>query len=230
MEVAKPKCTPQTADQRMYMVPLKEIFGRPQDQLEFIPHRQVVPAHQKETCRADGYSSNPGGLSISITYNLPANKLAIPVIEQTDVSPEKLDSTTTLQFSIYYDVQHSVLNVHLLKATNLPIASASGMNQGVFLRIHIASRKDRVFESMLVTKSKLAVFNEVFELSNVRPEMVCTEKLVFQIYESGRAFVGRFIGSVVLPLGEADLFGVITTMRIDETGANLPVSHDHCIL
>lgn len=56
----------------------------------------------------------------------------------------------------------------------------------------------------------------VFHL-NMSGEKHCSDTLVFRVYKGTKPSKGKFIGSVVLPLDEADMFGV---MKIDETGVS----------
>ncbi len=215
------KQSPQTAEERMYMVPLEDIFGSSDNSMST---RYRRPIHQLSGATlSDSHSPSPRSFSVSTTYSLPTDEelSPIPVIMQTEVGCEQLDSSAILQFSIYYDVQRSVLNIHLLKATRLPFSSSSRKERGAFVRMCLASNKKQVFESSLVAKSYQVEFDESFDFHGVMNGRLHTETLIFQIYEGTTTSVVKSVGSVVLPLGEADLFGVITTMKIDETRTDL---------
>lgn len=214
-----PESSQQTPDERMYMIPLQEIFG---GQTQFAAHR--LPVSSSASTSTGGYSPlSPKSFSTTYYTRSTEDELGlIPIVEQTELACKQLESPATLQFSIYLDIQRSVLNIHLLNATNLP-PSLNKTYQGVFVSMYLASSKETVFESKLVTKACKVVFNEDFDFPNVTSERSSKDTLIFQIYEGTMISVGKFVGSVVLPLGEVDLFGVITTMKIDETGANLPV-------
>ncbi len=151
--------------------------------------------------------------------------LSFPVLEQSEVSPE--DTCPTLQFSVFYDIQYSTLQIHLRRATNLSLVTydrkekAKNEKSKVFVIMYLYPHKGEIFESKPVQELRDPVFNEFFEFhveGNISPNI-----LVFRMYEGMKVSKGNFIGSVVLPLGEADLFGVITTMKIDKSGENLPV-------
>ncbi len=152
-----------------------------------------------------------------------------PIIEQTEVFPEEAGTYSTLQFSIFYDVQQSRLQIHLLKAIKLklphgPQSSPRRQQPSVLVVMHLYPHGEDIFSSQPMPWSPSTDFNQLFEFKGLAVDGARSQSLVFRIYKGTKPSQANFVGSVVLPLGEADLFGVITTMRIDETGANLPVS------
>ncbi len=148
-----------------------------------------------------------------------------PIIQQSDVLPEAVRTSSVLQFSVYHDIQRSVLQVHLLRATKLlPVSIWVNKKSNVFVVMYLFPNKEEIYESRLVPSSTSPRLDQVFEVSGLTVEEIRRQSLVFRIYEGTQRSKGNFIGSVVLPLGEADLFGVITTMKIDKSGENLPVN------
>ena len=161
------------------------------------------------------------GTSVEPLVTLPS----FPIIEQIETSTN--DKNATLQFSVYYDIQSSVLKIHLMRATNLPTmcpSRAKREKQSVFVVMCLYPNKDELFESKPVPSENTCIFDESFRFHKLTVEEACRESIIFRIYRGTKPSRGRFVGSVVMSLGEADLFGVITTMKIDESGGNLPVS------
>ncbi len=145
--------------------------------------------------------------------------------ETDQILPNQADTSPTLQFSIYHDIQRSVLTICLLGAHLLDASEGDTKNQCVFVCMNLELNREEkpIFESKLVPKSQNVIFREAFEFHGVSLQSVRRNKIIMRIYEGIKSSNGNFIGSVVLPLGEADLYGN-TTMRIDVTGRNLPVS------
>ncbi len=147
-------------------------------------------------------------------------------MEQPQRRPQSKPSTglgqvtedSTLTFSVYHDIQRSTLQVHLSKASNLPVQKSG---KKVFVVTQLDPNHWEIYESKPVDFVANPQFDEVYEFDNL---IYCRGNVVFQVYEGYKLSKGNFIGSVVLPLGEADLFGAITTMKIDKSGENLPVS------
>ncbi len=167
----------------------------------------------------------------SKSLEAPAPESIIPVLEQTELTPEEAQTTPMLQLSIYFDVQCSILNIHLMKATNLAaILSGTSTRKehlSIFVVLYLDPNKEEMFHSKLVPKSFDPEFNEQFQFTKLTMEEARRESVVFRIYEGTKSSKGRFIGSVMLPLCEVDLFGVITTMKIDASGKNLPVTYNN---
>ncbi len=228
------------AGSRMQVVPLERIFGSPQGQIKFAEHRQIS---QEETdqdyayCTSGEFSPQAKVFrSTSVSYyqvcipndinaTCPTESyLTFPIIEQSEILPEQTDTSPTLQFSIYHDIQRSVLNICLLGALLLPASEDDTKNQSVFVCMNLELNREEIFESKLMPKSQNVIFKEAFDFHGVSLKDVCRNRIIIRIYEGIKSSKGNFIGSVVLPLGEADLYGVNTTMRIDVTGRNLPVS------
>lgn len=208
---------------KMQLVPLKEIFGpEPREQATFTEHERTATGMVGPLKRR---------FTSSITYASPPDVdssreafVVYPIVEQTEVSPEQANTTPTLQFSIYHNVQMATLTINLLKATNLSLSAVNKEHQRIFLKTNLAVHRLEKHESRLVPKSRNPEFQDEFMFQNVTVERLCRESIIFRIYEGTKSSKGKFIGAVVLPLNEADLFGVVTTMKIDESGGNLPVS------
>ncbi len=132
---------------------------------------------------------------------------------------------STLQFSLYFDFQSSILTVNLLRGTNLAILPRpkEGSKRRVFVVLHLHPSKEQIFESKLVPSTPNPSFYQAFEFK-LRNEEARRESVVFRLYEGSGGSRSNFIGSVVVSLKKSDIFGTITAMIVDESGKNLPVS------
>ncbi len=147
------------------------------------------------------------------------------VLQRRDVLPEEVGTSPVLQFSVYYDIQRAGLRIHLLRAAKIvPLSSRPHKENNLYVLVYLYPNKEEIHESRPVPSSTNPWFNQVFEISGLTVEESHRQTLVFRIYEGSKCSKRNFSGSVVLPLGEADLFGMITTMKVDKTGENLPVS------
>lgn len=84
--------------------------------------------------------------------------------------------------------------------------------------MHLDPLKEKLHQSILVLNSPTPHSNQIFRVKGLKVAEVRRQSLVFQVYRDTKVSERSFIGSAALPLGEADLFGVITTVRIDKTG------------
>ena len=229
-----PTHTPASSSQTsLPEIPLEKIFGTPEKQNRYTEHRLSTT----DTASLDGVSAGVRRASVfSINYRespgFSARDFTFPIVVQTEIRPECEETAPTLQFSIIHDVSHSVLHVFLLEATNLPESSVgeshtskARKHEGIFVTMYLHPSREEILQSKVVSMSQNPKFEEGFEFSTtVTAKNLHKQSVVFLIYRGTKASKGAFCGSVVLPLGEADLYGVKTIMNVDETGGNLPVS------
>ena len=137
---------------------------------------------------------------------------ALPVLEENMLNE---DSHPIIQFSLYYDVQHSALTVHLHHAKNLPALDRRGTSDP-FVVMYILPNKEEIFESKVIQQTLSPVFDQSFEFKKFLPGDIRQQTLVMRVYDHDRFSKNDTIGGVVLPLESADLFGVVMRMRIEE--------------
>ena len=136
----------------------------------------------------------------------------LPVLE------EKIRGTgqiPMLQFTLLYDVQHCKLTVHLHHATNLPAKDRRGTSDP-FVILYLVPNKEEIFESKVVYKSLNPVFDQSFEFGRLLAEDIRLQTLVFRLYDHDKYSKNDIIGGVALKLKDADLFGVVMRMQIQE--------------
>ena len=118
----------------------------------------------------------------------------------------------SLQFSLYYDIQRHAMTVNLKRAVDLPARNQSGTSDP-FVVLYLVPNKEEMFESTIVHKTLDPIFDQTFEFHNLDPDDIRRQSIVFRICNHNKDDV---IGDLILPLEEADLYGVPYTMRIDE--------------
>ena len=216
-------------------IPISKIFHFPQQRTEFALHPQVTD----EAITVQPTGTQDGTASFKFEKALPIVRVTQyadpPTATGHDssstlssslstISTESIQSISpTLIFSTYYDIQRSLLRVHLHRAENLK----SGLKESIrktFIVMYLVPNKEEVFQSKVVRSTLSPYFYQYFEFTKMMSDEVRRQKLVFRLYDCTKSSKGGFIGSVVVPLGEADLFGVITSKTIDRSGKGLPVS------
>ncbi len=140
--------------------------------------------------------------------------LALPMLEEARIQIE--DNAPVLQFSLLYDVQRSILTVHLQHASNLPAKDRGGTSDP-FVIMYMMPNKDQVYESTVISRSLNPMFDQSFEFHHQDPDGIRQQTLVFRVYDHDRFSKNDLIGSVVFPLNDVDLFGVVMRMQIDES-------------
>ena len=137
----------------------------------------------------------------------------LPVLEENSLS---LDSTyPMLQFSIMYDVQRCALTIHLHHAANLPAKDRRGTSDP-FVVLYLVPNKEEIFESKVIHQTLDPIFDQSFEFKKLTPDDVFRQTLILRVYDHDKFSKNDSIGGVILPLENAELFGVIMRMKIDE--------------
>jgi len=159
----------------------------------------ILPRFRRESSAEVGVQNRP---------------FALPMLEESCIQVE--DKAPVLQFSLLYDVQRSILTVHLQHASNLPAKDRGGTSDP-FVIMYMMPNKEEVYESTVISRTLNPVFEQSFEFHRQLPDGIRQQTLVFRVYDHDRFSRNDLIGSVVFPLEEADLFGVVMRMQIDET-------------
>ena len=151
--------------------------------------------------------------SLPITRSESSLTMELPIIEENLLLEQR--NRPALQFSLHYDILQSTLMIHLHHASNLPAKDRQGTSDP-FVRLHLTPNKEQVFQSTIVYKTLNPVFDQSFQFRNLTPDDIQRQTLVFRIYDHDRFTHDDIIGTVTLPLENADLYGVVMRMVIQD--------------
>ena len=167
--------------------------------------------------------------SVSRHMSLPGNTeseswvLGLPIIEESN--PTGQSDKPMLQFSLHYDIQQSTLMVHLHHASNLPAKDRQGTSDP-FVVLHLTPNKEETFQSAVIYKTLNPVFDQSFQFQGLTPDDIRRQTLIFRIYDHDRFTKNDSIGTVALPLQNADLYGVVMRMIVqDEEEVRIEIRH-----
>ena len=141
---------------------------------------------------------------------------------QSTVSSTAEDRFPMITFTLYYDVQRRTLTVHLIDAVNLPAMDRRGTSDP-FVILFLLPNKEEIFESKVHRRTLEPRFDEVFEFNGLLPNEIRRQSLVLRVLDKDTIGSSDYIGGVVLPLEEADLYGVKVTMRINQSLGDVEV-------
>lgn len=186
----------------------------------------LVPKEPKSAKKAVALSAMASAPPVTCTGESPSHVPMYSAIPAQPAVPSKAAKLfSTLHFSLYHDIQRSILTVRLLKATNLAMRRkwSGSKRRGIFVVLHLHPSKEQVFESRPVSDLVNPSFDQVFEF-NLTAEAAARESIVFRVYEGTGPSRGHLIGLLVVPLIESDLLGVTTVRIIDDGGQGISVS------
>lgn len=153
-----------------------------------------------------------GGRAVSIQQQEVGWVPGLPVLEETTLSENA--HHPLLQFSLHYDVQRCTLTVHLHHGSNLPAMDRRGTSDP-FVVLYLMPNKEEIFESRVIQQTLDPVFDQSFEFKKLTPDDICQQTLILHVYDHDKFSRNDSIGGVILPLENADLFGVVMRMKID---------------
>lgn len=142
----------------------------------------------------------------------------LPVYREKTLNPKELDiKDPVVQFSLHYDVQQSVLRVHLQRASNLSVKFCKGMPTQCdpFVILHLVPYREDTFQTQTIRCTHDPIFNQFFQFRGVAVDDIRLQTLVFKIYN--HASNSESIGKAHLPLADAELFGAIMQLKIIDT-------------
>lgn len=139
--------------------------------------------------------------------------LGLPIMEENDIAGQ--DDKPTVQFSLYYDIQLSMLTVHLHRASNLPAKDRQGTSDP-FVVVYLSPNKEESFQSKVMYRTLNPVFDQSFQFKRLTPDEIRRQTLILRIYDHDRFTHNDSIGMVTLPLENADLYGVVMRMIIQD--------------
>lgn len=121
-----------------------------------------------------------------------------------------------IQFSLYYDIQRRTLSVHLYQALNLPVRRDIRGSHDPFIVIFLLPTREVVHQTVTISNNRDPKYKQIFEFGGILAEEVYQQVLVFQVFYSDKFTRDHLIGSVLMPLKEADLYGIVMTKMIGE--------------
>lgn len=183
-------------------VPLDKVF-------EYKQPRVPMPIHPQ----ISGYSAITEQPAPSVTITSPS-----PSGQALPLGSEK-SSKPLLHFSLYYDIQRRTLTVHLMEGTNLPAKDRRGTSDP-FVILFLLPNKEEIFESKVHKRTLNPIFNEVFEFVGLLPNEIRRQTLVLRVLDKDLAS-SEDMGTVVLQLEEADLYGVRVSLPLTEEPSGL---------
>ena len=140
----------------------------------------------------------------------------LPVLEETSIAESSSEPhPPILQFSLHYDVQRFTLTVHLHHGSNLPAKDRRGTSDP-FVVLYMIPNKEEIFESKVIYQTLNPIFDQSFEFKKLTTDDIRRQTLVLRVYDHDKFSRNDTIGAVLLPLEEADLFGVVMRMKIDD--------------
>ena len=119
-----------------------------------------------------------------------------------------------LHFSLGYDIQLHTLGVHLHKASNLPTTSSVGSVNPFFVMFLLPSKEEVLQTETFKIKTSNPCFHTVCTFHAVTMSDVHQLILVIQVFDRDRLLKDHLIGTVTMPLKEADLYGSLVTKTV----------------
>ena len=140
----------------------------------------------------------------------PSSPFYLPMLEESTLQQE--NELPVLQFSLLYDLQRNIFTVHLHHVSGLPENDRRGM-MNPFVVIYMMPNKEEVFESEVIHQTLNPEFDQSFEFHQQHPDDIQQKTLIFKVYDNSKS---KLIGGVAFPLEDADIFGVVMRMQIDQ--------------
>ena len=131
-------------------------------------------------------------------------------------SSDELEDTPTLQFSLYYDIQRRTLTVHLQKAYNLPVKGVDMRACNSFVVLFLLPSREEILQTPVVEKDLNPVFDQVFEFRGILSQELYQQVLVLQVFDHDKFLSDDLIGTVLIPMKEAELYGMTMKRKIGE--------------
>ena len=129
---------------------------------------------------------------------------------------------TNLHFSLCYDIQLHTLGVNLHEASNLPTTSSLGSVNPFFVMFLLPSKEEVLQTETFKIETSNPCFHTMCTFHAVTMNDVHQLILVIQVFDCDRLLKDHLIGTVTMPLKEADLYGsVVTKMVIGDKDVEL---------
>ncbi len=188
---------------------------------------QAAPSlKQRQSSQNGGKTFRQTSLQTSSTPSSPSLKK--PYFELDQELPEDVRSLPTLQFSVLSDVQDQSLIVNLQEAFNLPTEAKKSCNPSV--AVYIIPQTDKTFATEPRFNTTSPKWNKSFKFPKQPIEVLQKQTLVFRVYNRQEDYRNDPIGVVLLPLAQAELYGVPVRMTIKKDRAEFGVSETTSLL
>ncbi len=145
----------------------------------------------------------------------PLTGTEVPSVASAPLEPEERQQPPLLEFSVFYNVQCQSLSVHLLRATKLPESRRKTI--APFVTVHLLPTSPDVLKSKILSNTLDLEWDEKFTFSGLPFEKIPQQTLVFRVYSHNGLSRDDFLGGVVLPLAEADVYGVPVQKSIEDS-------------
>ena len=183
-------------------VPLQKVF-------EFKQPQCPLPVHPQ-------FFDNSGGVITKQPYVSSS-----PFSSDGSSSPD--DKEPRIQFSLYYDIQRRTLSVHLMSGTDLPAKDRRGTSDP-YVILFLIPNKEQIFESKVHDKTLSPIFDEVFEFTGLLPDEIRRQTLILRVLDKDKISASDDMGVVIVPLEDADLYGVKMNAKLSDELSILNVS------
>ena len=188
---------------------------------------QIVDGHEESRLMIERSLSFPpevkySTLSFSPSLDLQKLQAVTPPTSRPEspaswaASDEDDDSQPTLQFSLYYDIQRRTLTVNLQQAYNLPVKDIFKGSSDPFIVMFLLPSREEILQSKIVEKDLNPVFDQEFEFRAILSQELYSQVLVMQVYDHKELASNDLIGSVLIPMKEAELHGMTMKRKIGE--------------
>ncbi|CAI8056461.1 Synaptotagmin 1, partial [Geodia barretti] len=138
-----------------------------------------------------------------------------------DTSGAEVTSTTDenppyIYFSLYFDIQRRALMVNLIKVENLPLKPPNQGSCDPFVMLFLLPNKQEVLQSVVKQRTLNPEFQQVFEFGGILANDLKNQVLVFRVFDHDRFSKNDLMGTVIMPLKDADLYGVLMRRPVDQ--------------
>ena len=190
-------------------VPLQKMFQFKQPECPLPVHPQL-------------FELSGSGFSSDVVSKQPQS-MCMTTSSSDDAFSDPGDQEPRIQFSLYYDIQRRTLTVHLISGTNLPAKDRRGTSDP-YVILFLIPNKEQILESKVHNKNLNPCFNEVFEFTGLLSDEVRRQTLILRVLDKDKISASDDMGIVVLPLEDADLYGVKMNSKLSEELSILNVS------
>lgn len=180
-------------------IPLQKVFELRQPQCPLAVHPQI-------------FTDSGGQYAVTQQPDLATSPFSS---RQSEDSISPTDTHPRVQYSLYYDIQRRTLSVHLVSGTNLPAKDRRGTSDP-FVILFLLPNKEQIFQSRVHDKTLNPSFDEVFEFTGLLPDEVRRQTLVLRVLDKDKISASDDMGVVILPLENADLYGVKLNSKLSE--------------
>lgn len=152
-----------------------------------------------------------------ITFPTKSKKMSLGTLRPLDDSllkklealkPEKSPLLPGVHFTLYYDVQKSMLILHLGQAVNLSTQTPEG-DSNCFCQVYLLPVKSEVQQSQCVEGTYCPIFDRVFGFGDIPLDDLRLKTLVMRFYVNHH----HFVGGVLYNLKSGDLWGIRSLQR-----------------